>query len=78
MIDYPDRSARTYVNYNYVEGFNDKASAARYCIPPGWRYRLYEHSNFQGSYRDLVGTGSLNLNNVGFGDRTSSSEWLHF
>jgi hypothetical protein len=77
MVDYPDYNKEQYANFSYVEGFNDKTSAVRYCLPYGWRARLYEHSNFGGSYRELSGRGSLNLNNVSFGDKTSSMRFLY-
>ena len=78
MIDYPDRYLENYANYDHTEGFEDKASAVRYCIPPGWRYRLYKDKNYKGGYHDLIGTGSKNLNSYGFGDKTSSSRWLSY
>ncbi|WP_043392719.1 hypothetical protein [Archangium violaceum] len=77
MIDHPDYTQENYSNFSSIEGFNDKASAVRYCLPSGWRARLYEHSNFGGSYRELSGRGSLNLNNVSFGDKTSSMRFLY-
>jgi hypothetical protein len=77
MVDYPDYGKEQYSNFSYVEGFTDKTSAVRYCLPYGWRARIYEHSNFGGSYRELSGRGSLNLNNVSFGDKTSSMRFLY-
>jgi hypothetical protein len=77
MIDYPDHGKEDYSNFTSIEGFNDKTSAVRYCLPYGWRFRLYEHSGFQGSYRELKGRGSLNLNNVSFGDKTSSGRFIY-
>ncbi len=77
MIDYPDTGRENYANFSNVEGFNDKASALRYCIPYGWRYRLYEHSNYGGSYKQFGGRGSVNLNNVGFGDKGSSGRFIY-
>ncbi|WNG58949.1 hypothetical protein F0U59_32625 [Archangium gephyra] len=77
MIDYPDYTRENYSNFSSIEGFNDKASAVRYCLPHGWRARLYEHSNFGGGYRELNGRGSLNLNNVSFGDKTSSMRFVY-
>lgn len=58
MIDYADRAQRDYENYDRVEGFEDKASAGMWCLPRGWRYRLYEDKNrCGGDTVDLVGTG---------------------
>jgi hypothetical protein len=33
---------RDYFNYDKVDGFEDKASAARWRLPRGYRYRLFE------------------------------------
>jgi hypothetical protein len=77
MIDYADYNKENYSNFSYNEGFNDKTSAVRYCLPYGWRARLYEHANFGGGYRELNGRGSLNLNNVSFGDKTSSMRFVY-
>jgi WD40 repeat protein len=38
-------------------GFNDNVAAARYQIPPGEVYRLYEDRDWSGEYVDLIGTG---------------------
>jgi hypothetical protein len=78
MIDYPDRNLEDYSNYDRTEGFEDKASSVFYCIPPGWRYRLYKDKYYGGSYYDLIGVGVKNLEIYGFGDKTSSSRWLHY
>jgi hypothetical protein len=75
MIDFPDRDLENYADYDRLEGFEDKASAVRWCIPPGWRYRLFKDKNFTGSINDLVGSGAKALG--GFGDETSSSKWLN-
>lgn len=77
MIDSADYAKENYSNFSYHEGFNDKTSAVRYCLPYGWRARLYEHASFGGGYRELNGSGSLNLNNVSFGDKTSSVRFLY-
>ncbi len=45
MIDYRDRARRDYTNYDRVEKFEDKASAARWCLPAGARFRMYEDKN---------------------------------
>ncbi len=77
MIDYADAGKENYANFSSIEGFNDKASSIRYCIPSGWRFRLYEHSSYGGGYRELRGTGSVNLNNVAFGDKGSSGRFVY-
>jgi hypothetical protein len=77
MIDYRDYSLERYSNFRNVEGFTDKASAVRWCLPWGWRFRLYEHDTYGGSYKEFQGSGSLNLNNVGFGDKASSGRFVY-
>jgi hypothetical protein len=86
MIDYVDRDRRAYTNYDLVEGFEDKASAAWWCLPRGWRYRLYEHkSPCGGRVVDLVGSGTPDRDaDFGdnreavrdFGDAVSCSTWI--
>ncbi len=77
MIDYPDAGKENYASFNNTEGFNDKASAIRYCIPPGWRFRLYEHSSYGGSYKQFGGQGATNLGTLGFGDKGSSGRFVY-
>ena len=86
IIDYVDRDRRAYTNYDRVDGFEDKASAALWCLPRGWRYRLYRHkSPCGGRAVDLVGSGTPDLDsdfgdNRGavrdFGDAVSCSSWI--
>lgn len=86
MIDYADRAERDYENYDHVEGFEDKASAGMWCLPRGWRYRLYEHKkSCRGKTVDLVGTGTPQRDpNFAdkrgdvrrFGDKVSCSRWV--
>ena len=81
MIDYVDRMLENESNYDSFEGFEDKTSSAKWCIPAGWRYRLWENKNpCGGSYRDLVGNGAVQMNsdfkNISFGDKVSCSQWL--
>jgi hypothetical protein len=80
MIDYVDRLLENYDNYDQAEGFEDKTSAAKWCVPPGWRYRLYQNKNScGGSFRDLVGSSEENnFNDISFGDKVSCSRWLQF
>ncbi len=77
MIDYPDAGRENAASFSNTEGFNDKASSIRYCIPFGWRYRLYENSNYGGSYKQFGGRGSVNLHSVGFGDKGSSGRFIY-
>lgn len=80
FVDYVDRNLRRYDNYNYLEGFNDKASSVRYCLPPGYSYRLYANNTYGGSVLNLSGTGYVgsiyNLGTIGFGDKLSSSRFI--
>ncbi|MCY1041929.1 hypothetical protein OV208_11445 [Corallococcus sp. bb12-1] len=81
IFDYEDQGLKNWARFNDVDKFNDKASAVRWCIPPGHRVRLYNDSNHQGSYKDLVGDGMLhevNLNHWSFGDKVSSARWLAY
>lgn len=78
MIDVPDEQLENYADYDRAEGFEDKASAVRWCIPQGRRYRLFRDKNFTGSFHDLMGAGERNLGSVGFGDKTSSSRIMNF
>lgn len=81
IYDYVDRDLKNWGSFHSIDAFNDKASAVRWCIPPGWRVRLYGDSNYAGSYKDLIGTGTLrevNLNSWSFGDKVSSARWLAF
>lgn len=61
-------------------GFGDKVSSARYMIPPGYVYRLYEHDSYKGKTLDLVGTGRIeeipNFKSRGFNDKVSSSKFV--
>ncbi|MCY1034289.1 hypothetical protein OV207_22730 [Corallococcus sp. BB11-1] len=77
MIDYPDTGKENHANFSSIEGFGDKVSALRYCIPFGWRYRLYEHSNYGGGYKQFGGRGSVNLHTLGFGDKGSSGRFIY-
>jgi hypothetical protein len=86
MIDFLDRGLRNYLNYDLVEGFEDKSSAARWCLPSGWRYRLFRHKgNCRGRTVDLVGSGVPASDrrfgdNAGvvrrFNDEVSCSLWI--
>jgi hypothetical protein len=62
--------------------FNEKVSSARFQIPEGHTYRLYDlpHYNESGGFLDLVGYGKVqalrDFKKKGFGDRVSSSRYL--
>jgi hypothetical protein len=61
-------------------GFGDKVSSARYLIPAGYVYRLYEHDSYKGKTLDLIGTGRVeeitDFNSQGFNDKVSSSTFV--
>lgn len=79
IYDYVDRNLKNWASFHTIDAFNDKASAVRWCIPPGWRVRLYSDSNYGGSSKDLIGDGTMhevNLNDWSFGDTVSSARWL--
>jgi hypothetical protein len=81
IFDHADRDLKNWASFHAIDAFNDKASAVRWCIPPGHRVRLYGDSNYGGSYKDLIGDGTrrqVNLNSWSFGDKTSSARWLAF
>jgi hypothetical protein len=60
------------------KGFNDKVSAAIFCIASGWTCRLWENANYDGKYHDLTGTGELMKVDLSheFNDKTSSLQWM--
>lgn len=86
MIDYVDRARRNYENYDRVEGFEDKASAARWCLPIGASFRMFEDKNgCGGSKRTLVGEGAPRSDRRfgdssgavrDFNDDVSCSRWI--
>ncbi|RYZ44071.1 MAG: hypothetical protein EOO71_00950 [Myxococcaceae bacterium] len=81
ILDYEDQGLKNWARFDAVDKFNDKASSVRWCIPPGHRVRLYNDSNHQGGYKDLVGDGlphEVNLNQWSFGDKVSSARWLAY
>ena len=71
----------------YVEGshLNDRISSARFQIPEGDTYRLFEHRDFKGRTYPLEGTGNVveipdfkeeqDEGGKHFGDRFSSSKY---
>ncbi len=77
MIDFVDRNLEDYSNYDRTEGFEDKTSSVRWCLPPGAFYRLYKDKEpCSGDTRDLVGTGSLESRSDFFNDEPSCSKWM--
>ena len=81
MIDYVDRNRRDYSDYDHADDFGDAPSSARFCLPVGVTYRLWQHHGFDGDHRDLVGSGTFDttlndFHDLSFDDETSSSEWI--
>ena len=68
------------INVEGRRGFGDKVSSARYMIPRGHTYRLYEHDSYKGKTLNLVGTGKIeeiaNFNSRRFNDKVSSSKFV--
>ncbi len=68
------------INVEGRRGFGDKASSARYMIPRGHAYRLYEHDSYKGKILDLIGTGKIeeivDFNRRRFNDKVSSSQFV--
>jgi len=60
MIDFVDRFRRGLDDFAKVS-FNDRATSARYCIPPGHRFLLFPDSGFRGTPRELTGTGQATI-----------------
>ncbi|MBF9018652.1 MULTISPECIES: hypothetical protein [unclassified Oceanispirochaeta] len=78
IIDYVDRNHRDYSDYNTIS-FGDRASSAKWLLPVDYQYLLFEHSNFKGKMKQLLGTGVVteidDLGDFYFGDITSSSHY---
>jgi hypothetical protein len=77
-IDYVDRHRKPYDDLGAVERFNDKTSAVRWAIPPGWRVRLYDDASpCGGRFVELSGTGEeADLRKEGFSDAVSCVQWV--
>ncbi|MEA2123575.1 MAG: hypothetical protein QOI80_357, partial [Solirubrobacteraceae bacterium] len=86
MIDYNDQGRRNYDDYDQVERFEDKASAARWCLPPGVKYLLYaDKAPCGGRVVTLTGNGEPAADHRfkgsggavhGFNDEVSCSRWV--
>jgi hypothetical protein len=60
MIDFVDRRLEDYSNFDHAEGFEDKTSSVRWCLPPGAVFRLWQNKNScGGDHLDLVGETEL-------------------
>ncbi|MEV7676771.1 hypothetical protein [Streptomyces sp. NPDC088752] len=57
IVDFADRDAEDYADYPNVEAFNDRASSARWCLPPGITHQLFTDSHFGGASTTLSGVG---------------------
>ncbi len=59
--------------------FDNKVSSARFQIPAGWIYRLYENKDYKGRFIDFVGSGQIefveDFQDFDFDDNVSSSRF---
>jgi hypothetical protein len=77
ILDHVDRDLEDTERLGTVDGFEDRASSVRWCMPPGVRLRLYQHkAPCGGRSHDLTGRGELDLETVGLGDQASCARWL--
>jgi hypothetical protein len=58
MIDFPDRHRRS-SGFSNAYGFDNLAMSVRYCIPPGYQYRLFSESTLTGLTEVLRGDSSI-------------------
>ncbi|MGD9030911.1 MAG: hypothetical protein PVG25_13985, partial [Anaerolineae bacterium] len=73
VIDFVDRGLEYYADFDYVEGFGDKTSSARWCLPSGYRYALFHDHGFRDRLTNLYGYGTPQGKNVTRG--TSSARF---
>jgi hypothetical protein len=59
MLDHIDNDERNLLDFTQLDEFNDLASSAKWCIPTGARFQIYEHVDHGGGYYDLIGNGSV-------------------
>ena len=82
VIDYADKGLRNYKNFKKVEGFGDKASSVRWCLPKATEFTLFEHDTYRGDEKVLSGNSSSSaqsissLGSYGFNDDTSSAGFV--
>jgi hypothetical protein len=78
-INYPgDQASLRSAGINTGAGdLNDRVSSARWTIPVGCRFVLFDDENFRGTSFPLIGSGRMEQNpNLGsFGDKASSARW---
>lgn len=48
-----------YASFANAYNFSDRVQSAMFCLPPGARFRMFEHSGRGGAFYDLVGDGTL-------------------
>lgn len=78
-INYPDNipdMSNVYTT-DGKKGFNDKASSASWKIPYGWKFVLYDDTNYKDRHFDLKGNGQEeHLDELkDFNDKCSSGRW---
>jgi len=80
MVDFLDRNLRNYRDYDKVDGFEDKTSSAKWLLPRGWQYFLFEDKNYKGRMLKLAGTGRVesvsDMKSRGWNDKVSSSRFM--
>lgn len=59
MIDYVDRWERDGGSFGTAYNFNDRVRSLHYCLPSGYKFRLFQHDDFGGSWYDLPGYGTV-------------------
>jgi hypothetical protein len=73
MIDFVDRGLEYYADFDHVEGFGDKTSSVRWCLPSGYRYALFKDHDFRDRLTNLYGYSTPQGKNVTSG--TSSARF---
>jgi hypothetical protein len=59
MIDYLDHYQRDQGSFGTAYNFNDRVRSLQYCIPSGYKFRLFQHEDFGGASYDLPGWGGV-------------------
>ncbi len=73
-----------FANYSRISvhgaTFDDRVSSARFQLPAGRTYRLFEDRDYRGQHIDLIGNGGVkeinDFKTLDFGDKVSSSRYL--
>ncbi|MBL9148068.1 MAG: hypothetical protein JNM94_05175 [Phycisphaerae bacterium] len=57
-LDWQDQGSEEWYDLTKLEGFNDKTSSLRWCLPVGRCLRIYANTSFGGSYLEFAGDGT--------------------